>query len=116
MSDNDLNSSNKLIITIVKKGLASKVVSTAKNAGAGGGTILFGRGTKSKKGYLQMLGIDDDPEKEIILTVVNSEIADSILELILQTAALDKPGNGFAFVIDAKKVLGIAHLLNLQYS
>jgi nitrogen regulatory protein PII len=63
-----------------------------------------------------VLGIDNDPEKEIILTVAGSEIAGSILELITQTASLNKPGNGFAFMIDIKNLLGIAHLLNLQHT
>lgn len=110
------NSENKLIITIVKKGVASNVVSATKKAGVGGGTILFGRGTKTSKLYLQILGMDYDPEKEIILTAVGSETADSILELITQTASLNKPGNGIAFMLDIKNLLGVAHLLNVQHT
>ncbi len=114
MNENDQkdNSENKLIITIVKKGLASSVVSATKNAGVGGGTIFFGRGTKNKSLYIQVLGVNYDPEREIIFTVVESQKADSILELIMQTASLNKPGNGFAFIVDIKNLLGIAHLLN----
>lgn len=114
MSENDPknNKDSKLIITIVNKGLASNVVAATKKAGTGGGTILFGRGSKTPKNYLQLLGIDYDPEKEVILTIVDSDKADSILELILQTASLNKPGRGIAFMLDIRNLLGIAHLLN----
>lgn len=104
---------NKLIITIVNKGFASNVVSATKEAGAQGGTVFFGRGTKTSNSYLQAIGIDHDPEKEIIFTIVGSEIADAILELIVQKASLNKPGNGVAFMLDIKNLLGVAHLFNL---
>lgn len=106
------NGENKLIITIVKKGFASKVVAATKQAGVRGGTILYGRGTQKKSLYLQMLGINFDPEREIILTIVPADMADSILELITQTASLDKPGYGIAFVLDIKGVLGIVQMIN----
>ena len=106
------NGENKLIITIVKKGLGSKVVLATKQAGVRGGTILYGRGTQNKKLYLQMFGINFDPEREIILTIVAADMADSILEVITQTASLNKPGYGIAFMLDIKNILGIVQMLN----
>ncbi|MGO4889216.1 P-II family nitrogen regulator [Anaerobacillus sp. MEB173] len=108
-----LNMNHKLLITIVKKGAASKIVKATKAAGAEGGTILFGKGTgiHEKKTFL---GITIEPEKELILTLVPVEKIDSILTAVNKAGKLDKPGNGIGFVVDVKKVAGIVHLLKLQ--
>lgn len=106
--------SHRLIITIVKKGIASKVVAATKKAGVGGGTIFLGRGTANKKLYMQMFGIDYDPEKEVILTVVEQEKIDMALDLITKETHLDQPGKGVAFVINIKGLTGMAHLLASQ--
>ncbi len=108
-----LNLSHKLLVTIVKKGIASKVVKASKEAGAEGGTILFGRGSgiNEKKTFL---GITIEPEKEVILTLVPKDKIDDILHAVEKAAKLDKPGNGIGFVIDVKRVTGIVHLLKLQ--
>jgi nitrogen regulatory protein PII len=108
-----LNLTHKLLVTIVKKGIASKVVKATKEAGAEGGTILFGRGTGIHE-QKRFLGIPIEPEKEIILTLVPLEKVDGILSIVEKAGKLDKPGNGIGFIIDVKRVAGIVHLLKLQ--
>jgi len=100
-----------LIITIVKKGLGPKVIDISKSSGASGGTIILGKGIAEKSIYQELLGIDFDPEKEIVLTLVQEEIADDVINAIANEVNLDKPGNGIAFIIDVKNHLGISHLL-----
>ncbi|RCX09987.1 nitrogen regulatory protein P-II family [Anaerobacterium chartisolvens] len=106
-----VNDSYKLIITIVKKGTASKVVGATKKAGAKGGTILLGRGTAAKNVYLEILGINYDVEKEVILTFVKHEMAEEILQVIVAEAQLNKPGKGISFIVNISKLAGIFHLL-----
>jgi nitrogen regulatory protein P-II 1 len=101
----------KLIIAIVKKGMASRVVAAGKRAGAKGGTILLGRGTAKKSVYLDLLGINFEPEKEIILTFVEESKVDVILQAVVEEGKLDKPGNGIAFVVNMKCLAGVSHLL-----
>lgn len=107
-----LNKDHKLLITIVKKGLASKVVQASKDAGARGGTILFGRGhgVHEKRTFL---GFTVDKEKEVILTVIPIDKMDSILSAVEKAGNLLKPSHGIGFVIDVKQVSGIAGMLNL---
>ena len=45
----------KLLLSIVQEGLCEYMVSTAKKAGARGGTILLGRGTADNS-IIRMLG------------------------------------------------------------
>lgn len=100
-----------LIITIVKKDLGRNIIDISKESGAEGGTIILGRGTAEQNIYLNILGTDFDPEKEIIFTLVKKEDVDNVISTIYDKANLSKPGNGIAFVIDVKSHRGIAHLL-----
>jgi nitrogen regulatory protein P-II 1 len=104
----------KIIVTIVKKGLGSKVVTASKKMGAQGGTILFGRGTADRKIYENLLGIDFEPEKEIVLSLVSEDYTDHVLDQIIKETKLKKTGKGIAFVLDVNKYIGIAHLLELK--
>jgi len=59
---------HKLIVTILKKGMARAVVQAAKQAGARGATVILGRGTGIHE--RKFLGIHWNPEKEVVLTLV----------------------------------------------
>jgi hypothetical protein len=60
-----------LIVTIVKKGWGDEVLCASKDAGAEGGTILFGRGVGVHE-QQKLLNIMIEPEKEVVFTVVAS--------------------------------------------
>ena len=57
----------KLIVTIVPHESGEFITNAAKEAGAGGGTILMGRGTASNS-VLQLLGLGDT-SKDITLNI-----------------------------------------------
>ena len=101
--------SKVLIITIVKKGWGDKILDTSIEAGADGGTILLGRGVGVHERQ-KIMGIPIEPEKEILLSVTDSDKSEAILWHIAQTCDLEKPGAGIAFVVPVEKVIGIAHL------
>ncbi|TCL61866.1 nitrogen regulatory protein P-II family [Hydrogenispora ethanolica] len=107
----DAKADAKLIVTILKKGVASRVVAATKKAGASGGTIVLARGTANKDIYLKFLGMEYEPEKEIVLTVADRNMVDTMLQTIVQEAQLDKPGNGIAMVLDLKRLIGVVHLM-----
>ena len=100
-----------LIVTIVNKGEAETVVEASKKAGAEGGTILFGRGTGIHE-HAKLFGITIEPEKEIILTLINRQKSGDVLNAIVNEAELNKPGKGIAFVLEVDKVAGINHPIN----
>src|SRR5690606_16390755 len=112
MSPNDRsNQAFDLIVTIVNRGAAEEVIEAAREAGAEGGTILLGRGSGiHDKG--KFLGIPIEPAKDVVLTVVPAEKTHYIQQRKRVKAGLDQPGHGIGFVIELKKVLGIAHLAN----
>lgn len=99
----------KLLITIVRRGAARKVVRATMAAGAGGGTTLLGRGTASHEATT-IWGIPFEPEKEIILTVTGERKKECVLQAIVEAASLEKPGRGIAFAVDVSQAAGICHL------
>ena len=103
--------SNALIVTIVKKGWGDRVLEASIKAGAGGGTIIFGRGIRIHEQH-KIMGICIEPEKEIVLTVILRDKEDAVLGEIIKAAELDKPGAGVTFVIPVEKVAGIVHALS----
>ena len=98
----------ELIVTIVNKGWGDKVMEASIQAGAGGGTIIFGRGIgiHEKK---KILGIPIEPEKEIVLTVTPPDKTSDIMNAIINAARLGEPGRGVAFTLPVGQFVGVVH-------
>jgi nitrogen regulatory protein PII len=97
-----------VIVTIIKRGLADRIVKASKAAGAEGGTILHGRGTGIHEQKV-LLGLVIEPEKDIVLTVITTDLTEKVLQAIVEAGELDKPATGIAFVVPLKAVAGIVH-------
>lgn len=97
-----------LIVTIVKTAYTEKVIEAAKAAGAEGATILNGRGIGVHE-QKKLFGIAIEPEKGIILTLINREKTRKVFERIIEEAHLDRPATGVIFVIKVSDVAGIVH-------
>ena len=99
-----------LIVSIVRKGWGDTVLEASMKAGAHGGTVLFGRGI-GRNEQQKVFGIQIEPEKEIVLTVVPREQKDTILHEIVRAAELTAPGHGLAIVLPVEQVVGVVHLV-----
>ncbi|WP_018305131.1 P-II family nitrogen regulator [Desulfitobacterium hafniense] len=98
-NDNNL----KALYIIVNAGFADEVVEIARQAGAGGGTIINARG--SGPVHKSIMGITVDTEKEIILSIVNEDAVENIMAAIQQKAGLNSPANGICFIMPVEKCL-----------
>lgn len=99
-----------LIVTIVNKGDSERVVEASRKSGAEGGTILSGRGTGIHE-RAKLFGLTIEPEKELVLTLIDRELSVEVLAAIVDEIGLDQPGKGIAFVIKVERVAGISHLI-----
>jgi nitrogen regulatory protein PII len=99
----------ELIVTVVNKGNAESVVEASKRAGAEGGTILFGRGTGIHE-KATLFSIPIEPEKELVLTLIDRGRTEAVLQAIREETGLDEPGMGIAFVLPVERTVGIKHL------
>ena len=105
-------SPHQLVITIVRKGRARKVVEAAKAAGAEGGTTIPGRGTGRRPS--NFLGLTVEPEKEVIFTLIPANLVQPVLAAVARAGEFDKRGNGIAMVAEICRVIGIAHLAGVD--
>ena len=103
----------RVIVSIVRKGWGDTVLEATMKAGAHGGTVLFGRGI-GRNEQQRVFGIQIEPEKEVVLTLVPADIVDRMLEEVVRAAQLGAPGHGLAFVFPVDKVAGIVHLVEEQ--
>lgn len=102
-----------LIVTIVRKGWGNTVLDASLEAGAHGGTILYARGTGVHEKQ-KIMGISIEPEKEVLLTVAQSNQVDAILQEIVKAGMLEQPGAGTAFVVPVEKVIGAIHMKKFE--
>jgi len=95
-----------VITVIVQRGKTDPIVKAMMEAGAGGATISFGRGTGVRE-RLGLLGIAIQQEKEIIVTVTPKAITERVFEAMVKAGKLDHPGMGFAYTQDVGRVVGL---------
>ncbi len=96
----------ELIICIVNSGYSDEVMDAAKRAGARGGTIINGKGTANKEAEI-FFNIPIQPEKDIVMLLVNSKIKNDVLHELYKSAGLATPGQGIAFSMEVSAVAGI---------
>ena len=97
---------HECIVCIVNSGYSETVMEAAREAGAGGGTVLGARGTATKDAE-KFFGITVHPEKEIVMILVNREIRDVVLHALYQKVGLQTKGQGIAFALPVDSVVGM---------
>ena len=96
----------EVIFCIVNKGHSLSVMDAARSMGAKGGTILNAKGTGNKENEV-FFGITIQPEKEIVIILVNKKIRDEVLHEVYEKAGLDTKGQGIAFTLPVSSVAGL---------
>ena len=94
------------VMCIVNSGFSEQVMEAAKKAGAGGGTVMNARGTANKEAET-FFHINIEPEKEIVVIIVSSDIKDDVLKNIYDEVGISTPGKGIAFSLPVDNVVGI---------
>lgn len=94
------------IFTIVERGLGQEVVDAANSAGSKGATIINARGSgiHEEETFFSMR---IEPEKEIVMIIVEKEKSDKIINSIKEAMNIEEPGKGIIFVIKVNKISGL---------
>ena len=87
----------KALYIIVNAGFSADVVEIARSLGATGATIINARGSVAKPKTI--LGITIDTEKEIVLSVVERDIAIKIAEAVSEKAGVGTDAHGLCFFL-----------------
>lgn len=101
------NNIHHLIITIVTEGYSEKVMNTAKNAGASGGTLINGRSIFQTNSKRQFLGFSIEPEKDVILIVTDENKKNNIMNAITKETGLKTEGGGIIFSLPITDAIGL---------
>jgi hypothetical protein len=95
-----------LIITILNQGYSDEFMTVAREAGAGGGTVINARGL-IKTGPAKIFGISVQNEKEIILILTTREKKGPIMEAVGKSHGLSSKAEGIIFSVPAGNITGI---------
>lgn len=96
---------HQLILCIVNSGFSDAVMESARRVGATGGTVVHAKGTAGE--MEEVFHIVIQPDKEIVMIVVATELRDDVLHALYQDVGLDTPGQGIAFAIPVEHTVGL---------
>lgn len=97
--------SKDLIVAIINRGFSDYVVSAARDAGATGATIVYGRGTSNAD--KQVMGVSLQAEREMVLILTNSSEKRKIMQAIDDSTSLMEEGRGLCFSLPVSAVYGL---------
>ena len=94
------------LVAIISEELEEKAIEIAKNAGAGGVTILNGRGLglEEKKTFL---GLTLEGKESILIFVLERKLSLKVLKALHKELDLDKEDRGLAFTVPIEHIAGI---------
>ena len=104
-----MNYTHEVIFCIVNAGFSDAVMDAAKEFGARGGTVIRARGTANAEAE-KLFNIAIQPEKEIVMILVDQSIKNDILHALYRAVGLKTPGQGIAFSLPVDQVVGLAPL------
>ena len=99
----------EVIFAIVNAGFAEEAMDLARREGVRGGTILNARGVAREK-EAAFFGITIEPEKEILMMVVEKAIRDKVLNTLYSRMGMGEKAQGIAFSLPVSDVAGLVQL------
>ena len=94
-----------LIIAIINRGYSDYVVDASRDAGATGATIVYGRGVTGPE--QSIMGINLQPEKELILILVERANKTKVMQSIVDRTNINEDHKGLCFSIPVSTVSGL---------
>ncbi|MGI6377936.1 P-II family nitrogen regulator [bacterium] len=95
------------IICIINEGYVDEAMEEAKRHGAKGGTVIKARGTAAKEAE-QIFNITIQPEKEMVLILVPTELVDEILLSLYDKIGTNTDAQGIVFTLPVDKTVGVS--------
>ena len=106
----------ELIVVVINAGFADTVMDAARDAGAGGGTVLHAKGTSNMRGekFFNMRFAD---EKDMVYIVAHKSESDAVLTIhddiaavmkaVIATAGPETEARGVCFSLPISSVMGL---------
>ena len=94
---------------IVNAGFAEEAMDVARAEGVRGGTIINARGV-AREQEAAFFGITIQPEKEILMMVVEKDIKEKVLNALYSQMGMAKQAKGIAFSLPVSDVAGLVQI------
>lgn len=104
----------QLLISVVRRSRGDAVVEIARKVGAGGSTVLFGKGTAGNR-WLRLLCLAD-VEKEIVFTIATADVMRKMEAELRAATDLCVKMPGIGIVIDVERFLRPSEAATAQQS
>jgi nitrogen regulatory protein PII len=96
-----------LIVSIINQGYSDDFMTSAREAGATGGTVLSARGL-AHQGPVKFFGVSVQEEREIIIILTNREKKTPIMQAISQAYGITTEAGGIIFSVPVDHVMGLS--------
>jgi hypothetical protein len=98
---------NDLIVSIINQGYSDEFMTAAREAGAGGGTVISARGL-AHSGPVKFFGVSVQDEKEIVLVLSSREKKVSIMQAVSEACGVATKAGGIVFSLPVDQVMGMS--------
>lgn len=106
---------HEVIFCIINTGFSDEVMDAARKFGARGGTVIRARGTANTEAE-KLFNIAIQPEKEIVMILIESKLKNDILHALYNAVGLNTPGQGIAFTMPVDDVVGLTNFSDINKS
>lgn len=96
----------ELIIVVSNFGYTNMIMDAAREAGAGGGTVIHAKGTGMEKAE-KFLGVSLAAEKEIIFIVARTVKKTEIMKAVMENAGLESKAKSIVFSLPVADTAGL---------
>ena len=97
---------NDLVVAIINNGFSDDFMTTAREAGASGGTVIHARGL-AHEGPVKFFGVSVQEEKEIVLVLASREKKVPIMQAVSSSFGITSKAEGFVFSLPVDSVMGL---------
>ncbi len=95
-----------LLVAICENGHSDEVMDAAREAGAGGGTVVHAKGTAGEMAR-DFLGVPLASEKDMVLILTAREGRDAIMRAVMDRAGVDTPAHTLVFALPVEETAGV---------
>ncbi|MCI8539713.1 MAG: P-II family nitrogen regulator [Oscillospiraceae bacterium] len=99
----------EMIIAVANQGYMEPVMTAARGAGAGGGTVLHAKGTGMEEAE-RFFGVSLAAEKEMVFIVTRSEQKNAIMQAITEQAGMHTKAKAIVFSLPVTSTAGLRAL------
>ena len=95
-----------LIVVLINHGYSDDLMTTAREAGASGGTVINARGM-AYEGPVKFFGLSVQEEKEVVIILTGREKKVPIMEAISRSCGITSKAEGLVFSLPVDSVMGL---------